>query len=767
VNWHTGNTEGSPAGHLRATSFSTRIYRELAGQQQAFSSVVGFSDVNQAGLVAERGSAEQTALQYVSTNFFAEMGVRLPLGRAFLPEEDRVGQEPVAVISHRLWQNAFGGDREVLGRRLRLNNVPTRIVGVAPPGFYGLQIGDWTDVYVPLAARMTLDPGMRDAGGAERDNYWWVRMMARLPQGASEAETLRSLTAQYQRLLVPDGVTLEPEKVPSLVASPGARGFDRIGGNEARALWILLLLVGLVLLMVCANVANLLLARGVARQREAAVRLSLGAPRWRLLRQQLVECLLLAALGGALGLALGHTLAGAIHNLILSSLRMGGFDLQLDPRMLLFTAGVSIFTAFLFGVAPGMRLARVNLSGALKVQDRGVVSGNLRLPKLLVVLQIALCLSLLVPAGLLGRSLANLKGQDIGFPKRNLLYASLNPWRAGYTEEQVPAYLQRMREAIAAIPGVASAGLISNRPLSGSVSERNVAIPGKPFKNDGTSVALLHTVSDGVLETMGVPLLAGRTFQPADMRPDSNVTVVDETFANRYFPGQNPVGLRFGTEEDESSRYEIVGLVKSTRYHNLRRERQPIMYHPLSTTHSVGRGVHFIIRSHLDAGDIGAQVRQAAATVDPAVPLYEFQTQGGLIDNFLRMERLLSVLSSAFSIVALVLAAVGWGGLLAYSVARRRSEIGLRMALGASPRRVMNMVVGDALRLMAAGVIVGLPCAYALGELLRSLLYGLEPADPATAVGSLLVLGAAALLAAWLPARRASRVDPMLVLREE
>jgi predicted permease len=372
-----------------------------------------------------------------------------------------------------------------------------------------------------------------------------------------------------------------------------------------------------------------------------------------------------------------------------------------------------------------------------------------------------------VPAGLLGRSLANLKGQDIGFPKQNLLYASVNPWRAGYTEEQVPAYLQRMREAIAAIPGVASTGLISNRPLSGAVSERNVAIPGKPFKNDGTSVALSQRVSDGVLETMGVPLLAGRTFQPADMRPDSNAAVVDETFANRYFPGQNPVGLRFGTDENESSRHEIIGLVKSSRYHDLRRERRPIMYHPLSTTPYVGQGVHFIIRSNLDVGHIGAQVRQAAAAVDPAVPLYELQTQGGLIDNFLLMERLLSVLSSAFSIVALVLAAVGWGGLLAYSVARRRNEIGLRMALGASPRKVTNMVLGDSLRLMAGGIIVGLPCAYALALLLRSMLYGLEPADPVTAAGALLVLGVAALVAAWLPARRASRVDPMLALREE
>ena len=765
--FHTGSMNGDPNGRMQASSFGPRLYRTLAREQTAVESLIGFSDVDDAAVAVEGRIAEQARLQFVSENFFRGLGVALLLGRAFDPQDDQVGGEPVVILGHRFWQRYFGGRTDVLGGTLRVNSVAARIVGIAPPGFYGIQIGQWSDVYAPLAARAMLNVRIRQELLGEDDRQWWVRQMARLKPGVEAGAAVAQLSALYQRLVVPEGTEVDPAQVPTLIAQSGRRGFDAIGDETSRALWILLLLVGLVLLIVCANVANLLLSRAVVRQRESAVRLALGAARLRLLRQQLVESLVLAAAGGALGLGLGFLLAVSSHSVFQAVSSIGDFDLHIDIRVLGYTAGISILTALFFGLAPALRAARADLNDALKSQGRSVLAGRLRLPRLLVVFQLALCVTVLVAAGLLGRSLVNLRSIDVGFNRENIVYASVNPWRAGYQAEQIGPYVDRLRQELAAQPGVLRVATIAVRLLSGAMSSTRANVPGRPYREDGSNDVMLNNVSDGLFETLGIPLLDGRALEPRDIRPKAEAVVVNELFVERFFPNQNPLGQRFGTGKDDNNSYAIVGVVKNSRYDSLRREIGPTMYRPLLAGGGPGRPVHFVIRAALDSRQLAQIVRRAAASVDASVPIQEFQTQTALIDGLLRTERLLSILSTAFGVVALILAAVGLAGLLAYTVARRRNEIGVRMALGAAPGDVVRMVLRDSLSLVGVGVLVGLPGAYAIGRLLESTLFGLEPADPFTAAAALAVLAMVAALAAWLPARRAARIDPMAALRNE
>jgi predicted permease len=764
---HSGTTNGDPQGRMQASSFGPRLYREMAREQTAFISLIGFSDPQYSAVAAAGRAAERASLQYVSENFFDGLGVALLLGRPLTAQDDRLGQEPAVILGHRFWQRYFGGRSDVLGETLRVNGIAAHVVGVAPAGFYGNQVGRWGDLYAPLAARVLLSVHIREAMLGEQDGEWWVRMMARLKPGVEAGAAREQLAALYQRMVVPGGVAVAPERIPTLVIENGRRGFDAIGGGTSRALQILLLLVGLVLLIVCANVANLLLSRAVVRQRESAVRLALGAARLRLLRQQLVESLVLAAFGGALGLALGYWLAVTSHSAFQAVSSIGDFDLVVDGRVLVYTAAISVLTALFFGLAPAWRVAGTHWNEAIKSQSRSVLAGGLRLPRMLVVFQIGLCVTVLVAAGLLSRSLVNLKSVDIGFDRENLSYLSVNPWGAGYKAEQVGPYVDRLRRELAAQPGVRSVATMSVRLLAGGFSATAVYFPGRPAPKGDSHRVLMSRVSDGLFETLGIPLLAGRTLEPLDMRPDAEAAVVDEVFVARFFPGQNPLGQRFGTNPGDDNSHEIVGVVKGSRYDSLVRERQPTIYRPMVGGGMPGAHVHYVIRSSIDSQQLAPIVRRAAAAVDPNVPLEGFATQTALIDNLLRTERLLSFLSSAFGTVALILAAVGLAGLLAYSVARRRNEIGVRMALGAAPRDVVWMVLRDSLWLVAAGVLLGLPGAYAIGRGLESALFGLEPADPLTAAGALVTLAMVAAVAAWLPARRAAGIDPMVALRNE
>ncbi len=722
----TGDTSGDPNRQIQGSSIAPGVYRELAREQKGFASLIGFSDIDAVGVAAANRPAEQFKLQYVSANFFRGLGVKLRLGRTFSTAEDRVGQAPLVIISDRFWRKWFTGREDVLGRTLRVNNVPVQIIGVAPPGFFGVQVGEWTDLYAPLAAQVALSPRVKlDQTLGESDGFWWVRVLGRLRPNVSEAQASQQLSVLFQRLIVPAGVHLEGNKIPKLMSSPGERGFDPVGTDQSRALWILLFLVGLILLIVCANVANLLLSRAVARQHESAVCLALGAGRLRLLRQYLIDSVTLAAAGGLAGLLLSHVLAEAIHSFIRADLAIGGFDLHVGVRILAFTSLVSLLTALVFGIAPAWRLTRASVNDALKANSHTVMSGRLRLPRALVVMQIGLSFTLLVAAGLLGRSLTNLKTMDIGFNRQNLVYVSVNPWSAGYKPEQVNQYVDRARARLEAIPGVSQVAVVEERPLSGNANMSTVNIPGRPYRQSESEGVLINHVSDGFFETLGISLLQGRIFDSGNMRAKSDGVIVDELFAKRFYPRQNALGQQFGTGPKPTEHYRIVGIVKNSRYDTLRKASHPTMYLPSNTANRPGWNVNFVIRAVIDTAQLARTIHGATAAVDPSVPVVEIKTQTALIDHLLLVDRLLSILSSAFGVLALVLSAIGLLGLLAYAVARRTNEIGLRMAVGASGSDVVRLVLKDSLRLVAIGIIAGLPGAFLIGRLLKHTLFNL------------------------------------------
>lgn len=767
-NMLTGDDYDLPDGLLWGSSIAPRIYRELAGEQKAFAALIGFSDRYTVAVAAGKQPSKQFELQYVSANFFKDLGISLPLGRSFSRQEARAGQPVLVVLSDRFWHSRLGGRKDVLGQTMRLNNVPVQIVGVAPPGFFGVKIGEWVELYVPLAAQAALSPRAKlDPSLGEPDHWWWVRTMARVKPGISEGQATQELSAQFRHLVVPPGVHMDAAKIPKLISSPGRRGFDPVGRDETRVLWIVLLMVGLILLIVCANVANLLLSRAAARQRESAVCLALGAARLRLLRCYLIESITLAAFGGLAGLLLSYWLSQAIQYFIRADLDVGDFNLQMNTHVLGFTLLVSLICALLFGLAPAWQLTRANVHDALKANSRSVMSGKLRLPRALVAIQIALSFTLLMAAGLLGRSLTNLKAEDIGFDRNNLVYASVNPWSAGYKPEQIGQYVMRLRESLAAIPGVSRVAVIEERPLSHEANATSVNIPGHPYRQDGSEMVLINHVSDGLFGTLGIPLLAGRRFQPGDMRPKSDAVIVDKLFVQRFYPHQDPIGQRFGTGPKPTDLYQIVGVVGNSRYHTLRDAASPIMFQPYVAASRPGWNVNFAIRSQIDTGALSRAVRKAAATVDPSVPVVSIKTQTELIDRLLVFERLLGILSKAFGGLALLLAAIGLTGLLGYSVARRTNEIGIRMALGATKSDVIRMILKNSARLFGFGIAIGVPGAFLVGRLLKHTLFELQPTDPAAAIFSLIALAAVAAIASWIPARRAAGIDPMAALREE
>ncbi|MCC6392438.1 MAG: ABC transporter permease [Bryobacterales bacterium] len=757
-----GDFEPMPGGRFRGSTVGANLYRRLAREQTAFEALVGISDFNPVAIAVDASTAEQVGLQYVSANFFQGLDAPPIIGRPFLSEEDRVGNEPVVIVSHRFWARWLEGRAGLRDREIRINNVPARIVGVAPTRFFGLRAGEWTDVYAPLAMRAAFQPGgSRATARGEDDRDWWVRLVGRLKPGVSEEAAKAELADLFRNLALLEGVKIEPAGTREMIISPGRRGFDALNPNEAKALWIMMLLVGVVLLIVCANVANLLLARSVSRQHELAVRLALGAPRIRLFRQHLIESLVLGLVGGAAGLPFGYLLVRSIDSLF----RTGEWDPHLDLRILAYTGVLAILTALLFGLAPALRGARTDIGEALKLQARSMMGGRLHLPRLLMAIQIGLCLTALVGAGLLGRSLRNLKLVDVGFDRENLAYASVNPWQAGYSPERVAAYADRVREELSRLPGVLGVSAVRVRPLQGGGALLEANIHGRLYE-PGKNRVNVNRVGSGFFETLRLPLEAGRTFDRRDFRRNSHAVVVDDLFARRLFPRDNPLGRRFGYGK-ETNRYEIVGVVRGSRYNSLHAGALPIVYHPYLPGEMTGNPIHFAIRSRLDSTRLAEAARKAIASVDRAVPMSQFHTQTDLIDRLLRTERLLGFVSAAFALVAMTLAAIGLGGLLAYAVARRTNEIGVRMALGATTGNVVYAVLRDSLGTVGAGIVIGLPSAYAVTEFLKTALFGLESLDPWTALISFASLLSVALLAAWIPARRAARIDPMTALREE
>ncbi len=765
-----GDVGKDPAtGLMTSTSFSYHTFEQWRDQHQALAEVFAFTP---RGLsVRADGEAEFVSAQLVSGGYYAGLGVQPILGRTITVEDDQAASSPVAVITHRYWQRRFDLDPAVVGKTIQVDSVPCTIIGVTPPGFHGaLHIGESPDVSIPLAMEPQLRP---ENSQLNRPWVWWLRVMGRLKPGVSAEQARAGLEVTFQHSAEegwmaapaqnqPNG---EPRDVPRLKATDGSQGLTRMREKHAQSLRILMGGVGLVLLIACANVANLLLARAETRRKEMATRLAVGAGRSRLIRQLLTESLLLAGMGGVLGAFLAYW----GKDLLLALQPWGGsqlaLDLKLDFRVLGFTTAVSLLTGLLFGLAPAFRATRIDLAPILKESARNSSSGaRSPLSKALVTAQVALSLVLLIGAGLFARTLHNLQTLEVGFNRENLLTFGLDPARNRYPSAQIAPLFQRLLERLEAIPGVRSATLSQNPILAGSRNDAPVFVQGQPPDQDRR--AAVNDVAANFLDTLEIPILRGRGLTGQDDERAPKVAVINEALARKYFANEDPIGRRFGVDDPETSgQMEIVGIARDAKYFELRGEMPPTVYRPYFQ--DTAGSAYFTVRTTGDPVVMIAMIRQAVREVDGSLPLGDLRTLRQQVEGSWQQERFFAGLSGFFGLLALLLAAIGLYGVMAYGVACRTKEIGVRLALGAQRWDVIRLVIRESLVLVTLGIGIGLATALALTRLIANWLFGLTPNDPVTMAVATVLLVAVAAVAGYLPARRAARIDPLVALRSE
>jgi len=754
-NFTGGGMGRASGGGMMAASFPYATYRDFRDRGTGFAEVFAYSPLWGCTALTPAGPASAEGL-IVTGNFFQGYGAQTLIGRTLTPDDERPGADLVAVITYRWWERQFGLDPNALGRTVFINKHPFTIVGVLPQRFVGPTATDSSEFYVSMAAQ----PQLMSGYPLDSYDHWWVEIMARLSPGADEEQARAALDGIFRQALTVPGVTSKMDQ-PGIILEDGSRGPLMARRGMAQPMYVLMAAVGLVLLVACANLASLLLARGAARQHEYAVRGAIGAGRWRLARQSLTESLVLALAGGALGLVLANVGKAAILRMMSGFMDDFHLDTGNDLHVLVFTFGVSLATALLFGLLPALRSAWVDPVDGIKARTMAGVS-RLRLGKALVTVQVGLSLLLVVGAGLAVRTFANLSSVDVGFDTENLLLFRLNAGQAGYEKEQLTEFYNGLGRSLAAIPGVRSVSCSNMTPLGGGKSSSGISIPGRAAKPDEHLQADQMVVNESFFATLGIPLLQGRTFESSDTADSPHVAVVNEAFIREFLPDEYPIGRIF---RHGSMDVQIVGVCGNAKYWNLRSEVPPIMYLPYPQWRE-GR-MCFEVRSVLPAESIVPAVRKVAAAMDRNIPLTDVQTQTEQIGRQLTMERLFATLCGFVAALALLLSCIGLYGLMAYNVARRKSEIGIRMALGARPRDVAWPVVRGALFMTGIGAVLGGVGALVLVRLVKSMLYGVAPHDPLTLTASVLLLLAVAALAAWLPARRAAKVDPMVALRCE
>ena len=765
VNWvgynasfmsYTGSGDRPLSGGGQISSFFPyATYRDFRDRSTDFTEVFAFSRLFGCTALTPAGATTSDGLM-VSGNFFQGYGAQTLIGRTLTPQDDRAEAEPVVVITYRWWERQFGLDPNALGQTLFLNKVGFTIVGVLRQRYVGPAPGDATEFYMPMAAQ----PRLRTGNPLDSYNDWWVEVMARLAPGADERRARATLEGIFVQALTAPGSTSKMDR-PGILLEDGSRGPLMARQGMAQPIYVLMAVVGLVLLIACANLASLLLARGAARQHEYAVRGAIGAGRWRLVRQSLTESLLLALTGGTFGLAFACPGKTILMGMLASRLSHFHLDVSSDVHVLVFTFALSLATVLLFGLLPALRTAWVDPGTGLK-DSTTLGAPRLRLGRVLVTLQVSLSLLLVVGAGLFVRTFANLSRVNPGFNTERLLLCELDAGEAGYEEEQLTGFYETLSRSLAAIPGVRGVAFSSLAPLGGGATGVRIFIPGRPANPDEHLFADRLIVSASFFSTMGIPLLYGRTFGASDTADSPHVAVVNECFLQTFLPNEYPLGKIF---KHGSTDVEIVGVCTNAQYSDLRRVVPPIMYLPYPQWR--GGGVCFEVRSALPPASIVPAVRKALAALDRNIPLTDVRTQTEQIGRQLTLERLFAALCSFVALLALLLSCIGLYGLMAYSVARRGNEIGIRMALGARPRDAAWPVVRGALLMAGSGSILGAAGALALVRLIKSHLYGVAPHDPATLLGAALLLLAVATMAAWLPARRAARTDPIAALRYE
>jgi predicted permease len=749
-----GMREASSGGRV-AASFPYPTYRDFRDRGTGFAEVFAFSPLWECTALTPAGPTTAEGL-IVSGNFFQGYGAQTLIGRTLTPDDERPDADLVTVITYRWWERQFGLDPNALGRTVFINKHPFTVVGVLPQRFVGPTATNSSEFYVPMSAQ----PQLMSGHPLDSYDHWWVEIMTRLSPGADEAQARAALDGIFRQALTAPAATSKMDK-PGILLEDGSRGPQMARQRMAQPMYVLMAAVGLVLLVACANLASLLLARGAARQHEYAVRGAIGAGRWRLTWQSLTESLMLALAGGALGLVFANVGKAAILRMMSGFMDDFHLDTSSDHRVLAFTFCVSLATALLFGLLPALRSAWVDPVEGIKARTMAGVS-RLRLGKALVTVQVGLSLLLVVGAGLAVRTFAGLSNVDVGFDTENLLLFRLDAGQAGYEKEQLTEFYDGLGRSLAAIPGVRSVSYSDMAPLGGGKSSSGISIPGRPTKPGEHLQADQMVVNGSFFATLDIPLLQGRTFESSDTPDSTHVAVVNEAFVREFLPDEFPIGRSF---KHGSMDVQIVGVCGNAKYWNLRSEVPPIMY--LSYPQWRRGRMCFEVRSILPAESIVPAVRKVVAAADRNIPLTDVRTQSEQIGRQLTMERLFASLCGFVAALALLLSCIGLYGLMAYSVARRRSEIGIRMALGARPQDVAWPVVRGALFMTGIGVALGGAGALALVRLIKSMLYGVAPHDPVTLAASALLLLAVAVLAAWLPARRAARIDPMVALRCE
>jgi predicted permease len=754
-------------------------YLEYRNRNQVFTGLAAYGPINVSLSSDERPDLVRGLI--VTGNYFDLLGVRAILGRPISPAEDITpNAHPVAVISHRLWQRRFGGAAGVIGEQLLVNGRSFTVIGVAPPGFEGAELLEKCDVYVPMMMQSVVRPPRGGFAGEMNPDMLgrrvggWLRMLGRLKPGVSFEQAQESLAVVDRQLAeaYPDTnrdnrVTLFP------VSKIDPRGYRPLTSAAA----LLLAVTGIVLLIACANVANLLLVRASARRKEMAVRLALGAGRLRLVRQLLTESLLLALAGGLAGLLLA---VWAVELLKATPPPAGIFsfnlDFSLDGRVLGFTAALSLLTGVLFGLVPAWHSARPDILPVLKDEmyaaAQGTQSGRrFNLSNALVVTQVALSLVLLLCAGLFLRSLQRLQSVDPGFDAERLLTATLNIDLLRYTTAQGREFYRQVIERVESLPGVERASLARVVPISGGGQATNFIIDGQSEPSNGERNlnrpldSATNVVGLNYFETMGIALLQGREFTVQDVAGAPRVVVINEAFVRRYFKGENPVGRRMRVGIPNPTLCEIIGVVRDSKYRTLSEDPMPFIYQPLAQNHETG--MTLLVRTAGDPSSVAAGVRSAAQSLEKNLPMNDLQPLVTLLDSALYPARMGAALLLIMGSLALTLAAIGLYGVMAYTVAQRTREIGVRMALGAQARDVLRLIIRQGMKLVLLGVLLGLLAAFALMRLLEGFLFGVSATDPVTFAGIALLLAAVALLACWIPAQQATKVDPLIALRCE
>ncbi|HEV2388854.1 MAG TPA: ABC transporter permease [Candidatus Acidoferrales bacterium] len=759
-------------------SFSYPAFDEFRRENRVLSSVfafvpLGFTPENTT--VSVNGQATLANGMMVTGDYFAGLGVTPLAGRAIAEQDELPGAPRVAVISYAYWTRRFGRDPTVVGRSVTTNGLPFTIVGVTPPAFYGVQPGVEADLWMAFDDLPQLRPwSSKPAGGDSvytAHNWICLNIMGRLKPGVTRKQAQAALDILFRHFLTEDWKPRRPQDVPGFTLTAASQGIPYLRDSLTQPLFVLMAAVGMVLLIACANVATLLLARASARQKEVSVRVAVGASRGRLVGQFLTESVLMAGLGGALGLLLAQE--GT--KMLLAVFATGGntvLRVAPDPAILLFALGVSLLTGILFGLAPALRISRVDLASAMKATAASVTVGRdrHRLGRTLVVAQVAASMVLLVGAGLFVRTLVNYQRHNFGFEQDHLLTFGLDPTRDGYAGNRLAGFYAQLLNRVRQLPGTQSATIMEYAPFISWSNNSTIAIFGAP-RNPSNPPLRYQTVGPDFFPTLRIPLVLGRGIQASDTAGSAKVAVVDETFVKMFLPRVNPIGQRFyfgGNTPLPESSFEIVGVAKPAELTDIHARLRPKAYLAYTQEPPALLGqMYFELRAAGDPRSLIPEVREAVAQLDPNLPLIDLKAQTDQLDQSLTQEKLFARLSSLFGLLAVTLAVIGLYGTLAYAVTRKTHEIGIRMALGAAPDEVCRMVVGQGLRLAGPGVAIGLVAALGLTRLAHSLMFGVSATDPATFAGIALLLAAVAAAASYLPARRAMRVAPVRALRYE